>query len=120
MSSTWTSSPRSGAWAPRVVTLDAAVAEFLTPSARARRGEDRRPGVRALEVARGGRDLLKRTVLVEGEPLLAELYKGQPRLDQLAETFYDAGLRLASFDPAGIDERTGAAMWGDGILVRDP
>jgi hypothetical protein len=102
----------------RIVTLETAAAEFLAPSARV--------GVKIdvqgyeLEVARGARDLLNRAVFVECELLLAELYKGQARLDQLAATFYGAGLRLASFDRAGIDERTGAAMWGDGIFVRGP
>jgi hypothetical protein len=102
----------------RIGTLDGAAAEFVTPSARV--------GVKSnvqgyeLKVLRGGRDLLNRAVFVECERLLAELYQGHARLDRLAETFYAAGLRLASFYPTGIDERTGAATWGASIFVRDP
>ena len=102
----------------QIGTLDAAAAEFVTTSARV--------GVKTdvqgyeLKVLREGRDLLDRAVFVECELLLAELYRGYARLDQLAETFCGAGLRLASFDPAGIDERTAPAMCSDSTLVHDP
>jgi FkbM family methyltransferase len=101
----------------RIETLDSAAAEFLEPTTQVALKMD----VQGYEmnVLRGGPEVLRRAVFVESEMLFVELYHGQARAEQLIDTFYDAGLRLAWFEPDGTDEQTGALLWGDGIFVRD-
>jgi FkbM family methyltransferase len=101
----------------RIETLDSAAAEFLEPSARVAVNIDVQGY--ELEVLRGGSEVLRQAVFVETEMDLVELYHGQPGFEQLVNTFYDAGFRLASFEPVDIDHQTGAIIWGDGIFVRD-
>ena len=102
----------------RIEALDSASAEFLRASARAALKMD----VQGYEmnVLRGGAEFLRRAVFVESELLFNELYHGQARVEQLIDTFYDAGLRLAWFEPVKTDTQTGALVFGDAIFVRDP
>jgi FkbM family methyltransferase len=101
----------------RIETLDSASAEFLEPSARVAVKIDVQGY--EMEVLRGGAELLRRAVFVESELNLVELYHGQAKFDQLLDTFYDAGLRLASFEPGNLETQVGALVWGNGIFVRD-
>jgi FkbM family methyltransferase len=102
----------------RIETLDSVAAEFLEPSARVAMNIDVQGY--EMEILRGGSELFSRAVLVETEMDLVELFHGQPGFQQLINAFYDAGFRLASFEPVDIDQETGATIWGDGIFVRDP
>jgi hypothetical protein len=111
--STWTSSPRSGGGHREDPDRDAGRGGGRVPdTVCARSGEDRRPRVRAGGPPEGRRPPEPRRVR-RVRVAARRALPGQARLDQLAETFYGAGLRQASFDPAGIDDRTGAATWGD-------
>jgi FkbM family methyltransferase len=102
----------------RLERLDDAAEEFLTSGTRIGLKMDVQGY--ELEVLRGGSNVLQNSVFVESEMALGEIYKDGACFDQLVTLFYDAGLRMASFQPEHVDPQTGATTWGDGIFVRDP
>lgn len=102
----------------RMETLDNAAKELLASSARVGLKMDVQGY--EMEVLGGGSGVLRRAVFVESEMALVEIYRGGAAFEQLVSTFYDAGLRMASFQLEHIDHQTGAVTWGNGIFIRDP
>jgi FkbM family methyltransferase len=102
----------------RVETLDSQAAQYLEAASVVGLKLDVQ-GYEA-EVLAGGRELLRRAVVVECEMLLEGLYEGQAQPDELISSFYDAGLRLAGAELGYTDPERGTVAWIDTLFVRHP
>jgi FkbM family methyltransferase len=100
----------------RVVPLDAIVAEHVAAGDRVMLKLDVQ-GLE-LEVLRGARATLERTVLVEAELSLAELYGGQALYREVIQHLDASGFDLVGLDPHYSDPRTGYLLQMDGLFAR--
>jgi hypothetical protein len=107
-----------GKQSTRIVTGDAAGAQFVSPTSRIALKLDVQGF--ELEALLGAPRLLRRALLVECELLLEPMYAKQAGAEALISHLYAAGLRLAGTEPGYVDESTGAFAWMDAIFIRDP